>query len=148
MTELKNIPSSQSKSNYSLIRLDRMYESLRYNEYSMESGLGEIVDNSVEAQAARIKIDITTEKSQAYGKKKSKAQRTDYPNCCCRRRIWYGGGRFKQMLGFGRVPSAKRTEPGDWTVLRRHDPGQHIFSQTIRSIFPQSFKKPFHVYLH
>ena len=41
MTELKNIPSSQSKSNYSLIRLDRMYESLRYNEYSMESGLGE-----------------------------------------------------------------------------------------------------------
>ncbi len=72
MTELKNIPSSQSKSNYSLIRLDRMYESLRYNEYSMESGLGEIVDNSVEAQAARIKIDITTEKSQAYGKKRAK----------------------------------------------------------------------------
>lgn len=88
MTELKNIPSSQSKSNYSLIRLDRMYESLRYNEYSMESGLGEIVDNSVEAQAARIKIDITTEKSSLWPK--SKAQRTDHPNCCCRRRIWYG----------------------------------------------------------
>ena len=77
MTELKNIPSSQSKSNYSLIRLDRMYESLRYNEYSMESGLGEIVDNSVEAQAARIKIDITTEKSRKKKKKvKPKEQTT------------------------------------------------------------------------
>lgn len=72
MTELKNIPSSQSKSNYSLIRLDRMYESLRYNEYSMESGLGEIVDNSVEAQAARIKIDITTEKVKPMAKKRAK----------------------------------------------------------------------------
>ena len=72
VTELKNIPSSQSKSNYSLIRLDRMYESLRYNEYSMESGLGEIVDNSVEAQAARIKIDITTEKVKPMAKKRAK----------------------------------------------------------------------------
>ena len=39
-----------------LIDTSRMYESLRYNDYSVENGLGEIVDNSVEAGASRINI--------------------------------------------------------------------------------------------
>lgn len=57
-----------------LIRVDRLYESLRYNEYSPENGMGEIVDNSVEAGATRIDIKITRAKQQGKGKGKSKIQ--------------------------------------------------------------------------
>ena len=46
-----------------------MYESLRYNDYSVENGLGEIVDNSVEAGAREIRIDFT-KKTEKVGKKK------------------------------------------------------------------------------
>ena len=41
-----------------LIDVSRMYESLRYNDYSVENGLGEIVDNAVEAGAREIRIDF------------------------------------------------------------------------------------------
>ena len=39
-----------------LIDVSRMYESLRYNDYSVENGLGEIVDNAVEAGAREIEL--------------------------------------------------------------------------------------------
>lgn len=57
-----------------LIRVDRLYESLRYNEYSPENGMGEIVDNSVEAGATRIDVKITRMKQQGKGKPKTKIQ--------------------------------------------------------------------------
>lgn len=43
---------------------------LLYNEYSAENGLGEIVDNSIEARAANIYVDLTIEKVKRAGKKK------------------------------------------------------------------------------
>ncbi len=60
-----------------LIRVDRMYESLRYNDYSAQNGLGEIVDNSVEAQAAHIDVVVTVEKIRRLGKKKAADQITE-----------------------------------------------------------------------
>ena len=51
-----------------LIDVSRMYESLRYNDYSVENGLGEIVDNSVEAGAREIRIDFA-KKIEKIGKK-------------------------------------------------------------------------------
>lgn len=51
-----------------LIDVSHMYESLRYNDYSVENGLGEIVDNSVEAGAREIRIDFA-KKIEKVGKK-------------------------------------------------------------------------------
>lgn len=74
MTESKNkmgpsvFPQSAS---VALIRVDRMYESLRYNDYSAQNGLGEIVDNSIEAKASHIHVMITVEKSCKLEKKKA-----------------------------------------------------------------------------
>lgn len=42
-----------------LINISQVYESLRYNDYSVENGLGEIVDNSVEAGANEIRVYFT-----------------------------------------------------------------------------------------
>lgn len=53
-----------------LIHMSKIYESLRYNEYSAENGLGEIVDNSIEARAANIYVDLTIEKEKRAGRKK------------------------------------------------------------------------------
>ena len=53
-----------------LIRVDKLYESLRYNEYSPENGMGEIVDNSVEAGATRIDVKITRSKKPGKGRGK------------------------------------------------------------------------------
>lgn len=39
-----------------LIDVSHMYESLRYNDYSVENGLGEIVDNAVEAGQERSEL--------------------------------------------------------------------------------------------
>lgn len=72
MTETKRILIDKEVTNEGLIRLDRMYESLRYNEYSIEGGLGEIIDNSVEAQAANILVDISIEKIKKENKKKTR----------------------------------------------------------------------------
>ncbi len=55
-----------------LIRVDRLYESLRYNEYSPENGMGEIVDNSVEAGATKIDVMITRMKQQGKGRAKTR----------------------------------------------------------------------------
>ena len=65
-------------SSVALIRVDRMYESLRYNDYSPQNGLGEIVDNSVEAGAAHIDVAVTVEKMRKPGKRKpqTKSQRS------------------------------------------------------------------------
>lgn len=54
-----------------LIRLDRMYESLRYNDFSPNNGLGEIVDNSIDAGAANIAIFVATQKVQKPGKRRA-----------------------------------------------------------------------------
>lgn len=70
MTGANQISNNMEATNEGLIRLDRMYESLRYNEYSVEGGLGEIIDNSVEAQAANILVDISIEKIKKENKKK------------------------------------------------------------------------------
>lgn len=51
-----------------LINISQVYESLRYNDYSVENGLGEIVDNSVEAGASEIRYILQREIS-ALGKK-------------------------------------------------------------------------------
>ena len=51
-----------------LIDVSHMYESLRYNDYSVENGLGEIVDNAVEAGARAIRIDFE-KKSVKLGKR-------------------------------------------------------------------------------
>ena len=53
-----------------LIRMSKIYESLRYNDYDAENGLGEIVDNSIEARAANIHVDLTLEKVKKPDKKK------------------------------------------------------------------------------
>ena len=44
-TRFEGLPQMQ---NNSLINISQVYESLRYNDYSVENGLGEIVDNSVD----------------------------------------------------------------------------------------------------
>jgi hypothetical protein len=51
-----------------LIDTSHMYESLRFNDYSVENGLGEIVDNAVEAGANEIRVDLKR-KTLKYGKK-------------------------------------------------------------------------------
>ena len=52
-----------------LIKASNLFESLRYAEYSFDSGIGEIIDNGVEAKSSKIWIDIETE-SKMFGKKK------------------------------------------------------------------------------
>lgn len=64
-------------SSVALIRVDRMYESLRYNDYSAQNGLGEIIDNSVEAKAAHINVVVTVDKVRKPGKKKATDQITE-----------------------------------------------------------------------
>ena len=51
-----------------LINISLVYESLRYNDYSVENGLGEIVDNSVEAGASEIRVYFV-KKTRRVGKK-------------------------------------------------------------------------------
>lgn len=58
----RNTPVGEDTKIEGLIRIDRIYESLRYNDYSTENGLGEIVDNAIEAGAANISIEIKKEK--------------------------------------------------------------------------------------
>ena len=55
-TRFEGLPQMQ---NNSLINISQVYESLRYNDYSVENGLGEIVDNSVEAGASEIRVYFT-----------------------------------------------------------------------------------------
>ena len=74
--EMESIPKT-TNSTIPLIRVDRMYESLRYNDYSAQNGLGEIVDNSVEAQAAHINVVTHIEKVRKPGKKKATDQITE-----------------------------------------------------------------------
>ena len=64
----------QEQKQVSLIRVDRLYESLRYNEYTPENGLGEIVDNSVEAGASRIHVRITRAKVQGRGRPRNRIE--------------------------------------------------------------------------
>lgn len=52
-----------------LIKPQNLFESLRYAEYSFDSGIGEIVDNAVEAKSSKVWIDIETE-SKKFGTKK------------------------------------------------------------------------------
>ena len=80
MTEMQKQLSAAKKlpdSSVALIRVDRMYESLRYNDYSAQNGLGEIVDNSVEAKAAHINVVVTIQKMSKLGKKRAADQITE-----------------------------------------------------------------------
>lgn len=52
-----------------LFRADRMLESLRYAEYDMNNGIGELLDNAVEAKAGRIWVNHKRE-AETVGKKK------------------------------------------------------------------------------
>lgn len=74
MTENKNFQDFETveaeSSRVNLIRVERMYESLRYNDYSAQNGLGEIVDNSVEAQASEIHIITSSDKVRKANKKR------------------------------------------------------------------------------
>lgn len=62
--------TTENPTHVALIRMSKIYESLRYNEYSAENGLGEIVDNAIEARAANIYVDLITEKVKRPDKKK------------------------------------------------------------------------------
>lgn len=63
--------TGENNPSVALIRVDRMYESLRYNDYSAQNGLGEIVDNSIEAGAANIEVKFIIKKVLKPGKKKA-----------------------------------------------------------------------------
>ena len=55
-TRFEGLPQIQTNA---LINISQVYESLRYNDYSVENGIGEIVDNSVEAGASEIRVYFT-----------------------------------------------------------------------------------------
>ncbi|MHA7631646.1 ATP-binding protein [Corallococcus sp. M7] len=54
----------QNANGVSPVRLDRMMESLRYAEYNIESGVGELLDNSVESGAQSIWVFVEQEPKQ------------------------------------------------------------------------------------
>lgn len=54
-----------------LIKLDKVYESLRVAEYCVNDGIGEIVDNAIEARPQDIYIDIETQHIRFDGKKRA-----------------------------------------------------------------------------
>ncbi|WP_176461635.1 ATP-binding protein [Anaeromicrobium sediminis] len=58
-----------------LIKPQRLYESLRHAEYSFESGIGEITDNSIESGANKIWINIEVENHKF--EKKGRSRKTD-----------------------------------------------------------------------
>lgn len=66
MSQFKSGESPQVDN--ALIDISQVYESLRYNDYSVENGLGEIVDNSVEAGASEIRVYFT-KKARKSGKR-------------------------------------------------------------------------------
>ena len=70
----KAYPYQANTKKVELIRVDKLYESLRYNEYSPENGMGEIIDNSVEAGANRIDVKINRMKQPGKGKPKARIQ--------------------------------------------------------------------------
>lgn len=75
--ELANPRKTTQSPPVELIRVDRMYESLRYNDFSAQNGLGEIVDNSVEAGAANIELRLTEEKVRKPGNQRASNQITE-----------------------------------------------------------------------
>lgn len=69
--ENEKMNQSTNNSPEELVRIDRMFESLTYNEYSPENALGELIDNSVQAGAANIDIIVKREKMRRPGRKKA-----------------------------------------------------------------------------
>lgn len=59
-----------TNNNVELINLSQIYESLRYSEYSVANGIGELADNGVEAGAHNIRVDVISSKKKVPGKKK------------------------------------------------------------------------------
>lgn len=56
-----------------LIKVDRLFESLRNAEYSFDSGIGEIIDNSIQAGSSKIWVSIETKNQELLGSKKNKS---------------------------------------------------------------------------
>lgn len=57
-------PEEINQTKVAVINTPTIYESLRYNDYSVENGLGEIVDNSVEAGASEIRVKFIRTKKK------------------------------------------------------------------------------------
>ena len=130
MTENKfevNSTRTQQEEPVALIRVDRMYESLRYNDYSAQNGLGEIVDNSVEAKAAHIDVMVTVGKARKTGKKKATDKITEIAV------VDDGCGMNKgaaQMSGAGGIDPCAWRQTRNWPLRRRHDSGRHLPCKT------------------
>lgn len=60
--------------NIQLIKADKLYEALRFAEYDITSGIAEIIDNSIEAKASRIYIDIDCESIESVKGKNKKVE--------------------------------------------------------------------------
>lgn len=65
----KNSPVNEEEG-LGLFNPERMYESLRITEFEITSGLGEIIDNSMEAGAKDVWVKIETEKRKDVTSKK------------------------------------------------------------------------------
>lgn len=70
MNDIEKRTSEEVSNDVEMINLSQVYESLRYSEYSVENGIGELGDNGVEAEAHNIRVNITSEKQKVEGRKK------------------------------------------------------------------------------
>lgn len=73
----------EMKTGSELINISQMYESLRYNDYSVENGLGEIVDNSVEAGAGEIRVKFIRTKKRVGKKEIEEVERIEVADNGC-----------------------------------------------------------------
>lgn len=119
----------RSKPGQELINISKMYESLRYNDYSIENGLGEIVDNSVEAGARHINVFFEKKKIKVGTREKEEVDSIVVTDDGCgmseevlsqclvlgcsireKRNGKLGIGRFGVGMTLGSISLAKRVE--------------------------------------
>ena len=67
---MNSIVSNVSTNEVEMINLSQVYESLRYSEYSTENGIGELVDNAVEAGSQIVSVTVKSSLQKKEGKKK------------------------------------------------------------------------------
>lgn len=110
----------------SLIRLDKMYESLRYNDLPPASGLGEIVDNSVDAGAANIAVFVVVQKVQKPGKRRMEDETTEIAV------VDDGSGMEKDILGLClSLGESSRSPKGQKLSMGRFGVGMTLGSISI-----------------